>query len=67
MYVLAISLSEQIHGSDYNKSELYQSIKNKVHFIKGSVTSYTDWKKSLKNQDAVCSSCCRNWYRTTNV
>jgi len=44
------SLSSQIHSSD---SPLYNSIKGKVNFIKGSVLSYDSWKKSLKNIDVV--------------
>ena len=34
-------------------SPLYRSIKNKVLFIRGSVTSRDDWKKALVNVDAV--------------
>ena len=48
------SLSEQIHGSNPNEtSPLYLSIKEKVRFIKGSVTSRQDWIEALKNQDIV--------------
>ena len=48
------SLSKQIHGDNPEKtSPLYLSIKDKVKFIKGSVTSREDWKKALDNQDAV--------------
>ena len=36
------NLSEQIHGTDpENSSPLYNSIKDKVHFINGSVTRCT--------------------------
>lgn len=47
------NLSKQIHGEDYNKSPLYNSVKNKVEFILGSVTSREDWKKALKGADIV--------------
>lgn len=48
------NLSRQIHGDDPDKtSPLYQSIKGKVRFIKGSVTSRDDWQRSLDGQDAV--------------
>lgn len=44
------NLSPQIHG-EY--SPLYESIKNSVNFIKGTVLSYNDWKKALENIDVV--------------
>lgn len=48
------SLSPQIHGDNPEKtSPLYCSIKDRVHFIKGSVTSYEDWIKALQGQEAV--------------
>lgn len=48
------SLSMQIHGSNPEESSpLYLSIKDKVTFIKGSVTSREDWLKALDGQDAV--------------
>ena len=48
------NLSTQIHGIDpENTSQLYKSIKDKVTFIKGSVTSRKDWIKSLENQDVI--------------
>ena len=48
------NLSPQIHGENPKEtSPLYQSIKDKVKFIKGTVTSREDWEKALKNQDAV--------------
>lgn len=48
------NLSEQIHGTDPEKtSPLYQSIKDKVNFVKGSVFSREDWMKVLPNQDAI--------------
>ena len=48
------NLSPQIHGENpKDTSPLYRSIKDKVIFINGSVTSREDWRKSLKNVDAV--------------
>lgn len=42
------SLSEQIHGANPVKtSPLYQSIKDKVNFIKGDVNNRADWEKAL--------------------
>jgi dTDP-L-rhamnose 4-epimerase len=48
------NLSPQIHGEDAeNKSVLYLSIKDKVTFFKGSVTSKSDWQKALEGQNAI--------------
>lgn len=47
------SLSSQIHGEDSNKSPLYNSIRDKVDFIHGSVLSYDDWKQALIGVDVV--------------
>lgn len=48
------NLSPQIHGEKAKEqSYLYLSIKDKVHFIEGSVTEKTDWEKALINQDAI--------------
>lgn len=48
------NLSKQIHGEiPEETSPLYLSIKDKVHFIKGSVTSREDWLKALDGQDTV--------------
>lgn len=44
------NLSPQIHGS---YSPLYESIKDKVNFIKGTVLSHDDWKKALDGVDVV--------------
>lgn len=44
------NLSPQIHSDD---SPLYNSIKDRVNFIKGTVLSYDDWKKALKDVDVV--------------
>lgn len=48
------NLSPQIHGTDpENTSPLYQSIKDKVTFIKGTVTSKADWQQALEDQHIV--------------
>lgn len=48
------NLSEQIHGENPElTSPLYQSIKDKVNFIKGTVTSRSDWEKALVGVDAI--------------
>src|SRR5687768_10081361 len=48
------TLSPQIHGDDpETTSPLYLSIKGKVNFILGSVTSKADLEKALKNQEVV--------------
>lgn len=48
------SLSPQIHGDNPEiTSPLYMSIKDKVKFIHGSVTSREDWKNALKDIDCV--------------
>lgn len=51
--VVLDNLSVQIHGDDPCKSPLYISIKDKVHFIRGSVLSYDDWKQALNGVDVV--------------
>jgi len=48
------NLSEQIHGKNPDiTSPLYNSIKDKVRFIHGSVTSREDWMRALEGQEAV--------------
>ncbi len=48
------SLSPQIHGANpQTDSPLFNSIKNKVTFIQGTVTSRPDWEKAIKNQDVI--------------
>lgn len=48
------NLSPQIHGDNPEEtSPLYNSIKGKVNFIKGTVTSRNDWKKALEGVDTV--------------
>lgn len=48
------NLSEQIHGKHpETTSSLFKSIKDKVVFIKGTVTSRKDWEYALQNQDVI--------------
>lgn len=47
------TLSEQIHGKDPEKSELFSRIMDKVTFIRGTVTNRDDWHKALAGQDVV--------------
>lgn len=48
------NLSPQIHGENPEQtSPLYSSIKEKVTFIKGTVTSRADWDKAIDNQDVI--------------
>lgn len=48
------NLSSQIHGENPEiESSLYKSIKDKVNFIKGSVTNKKDWEVALQGQDAI--------------
>lgn len=48
------NLSKQIHGDNPDvSSPLYNSIKEKVNFIKGSVTSAEDWIKALDGIECV--------------
>ena len=48
------NLSIQIHGDNpEHTSPLYQSIKDKVCFIHGSVTNREDWLKAITEQDVI--------------
>ncbi|WP_214228858.1 NAD-dependent epimerase/dehydratase family protein [Pedobacter sp. B4-66] len=48
------NLSPQIHGdTPIETSPLYKSIKDKVKFIQGTVTSKEDWQQALNGQDVV--------------
>jgi dTDP-L-rhamnose 4-epimerase len=47
------NLSEQVHGSNPLQSTLFLSVKDKVDFIKGSVTSKDDLSKALDTIDIV--------------
>jgi len=55
-YIITVldNLSLQIHGENpETDSPLFRSIKDKVNFINGTVTSKENWTKALKNQDIV--------------
>lgn len=41
------NLNEQVHGKDSDKSYTYRLIKDKVHFIKGSVSDRAAWDQAL--------------------
>lgn len=48
------NLSPQIHGNDpENSSPLYKSVKGKVNFINGTVTSKADWEQAIAGQDVI--------------
>lgn len=48
------NLSPQIHGTDPEASSpLYNSIKDKVRFVRGSVTSRDDWSTALEGVEAI--------------
>ena len=48
------NLSKQIHGENPEESSpLYLSIKDQVHFIKGTVTSRQDLEIAIQNQDVI--------------
>ncbi len=47
------SLAPQIHGTDPDVSHLYQTIRGKVDFIRGSVTSREDLMRALPGIDTV--------------
>ena len=48
------NLHPQIHGENAEQnSALYQSIKDKVHFIKGDVVNKSDWYRALENQHII--------------
>lgn len=48
------NLSEQIHGSNPEQtSPLYNSILGKVNFIKGTVTSKSDWEKAIADNEVI--------------
>ena len=48
------NLSPQIHGENAKEtSTLYRSIKGKVNFIAGTVTSKQDWESAIKGQDVI--------------
>jgi dTDP-L-rhamnose 4-epimerase len=48
------NLSEQIHGANpETSSPLYLSIKDKVRFIKGTVTSVADWEAAIGDNEVI--------------
>jgi dTDP-L-rhamnose 4-epimerase len=47
------NLSKQIHGENPKGSYLYKRISEKVTFIEGDVRNRNDWRRSLKDNDAV--------------
>lgn len=47
------SMSEQIHGENWENSYLYQQIKDKCHFVYGDVRNYDSVKHSLDNIEYV--------------
>ena len=48
------NLSEQVHGTDpMNTSASLSLLKDKVTFIRGSVTSIKDWTVAIKNQQII--------------
>jgi len=48
------NLSPQIHGENPElTSPLFKSIKDKVRFFKGTVTSREDWKQALEGQNII--------------
>lgn len=51
--VVLDNMSKQIHGENFEESELYNKIKGKVEFILGTVESREDWKKALKGIEVV--------------
>jgi len=54
-YIVTVldNLSKQIHGDDPSQSSLFLSIKGKVNFIQGTVTSRSDLLRALDGQDIV--------------
>jgi len=55
-YVVTVldNLSEQIHGINPEQSSpLYLSIKGKVNFILGTVTSRADWEKAIADNEVI--------------
>ena len=47
------NLSPQIHGTDYNKSPLYNSVKDIAQIVIGDVRNKTDWIKTLNGVEIV--------------
>lgn len=48
------NLSEQIHGKNPEEhSPLYHLVRDKVRFIKGTVTSRTDWENAIADNEVI--------------
>lgn len=47
------NLSPQIHGTDPGSSPLYQSIRDKVRFIKADVTNRDDWNAAIGENEVI--------------
>lgn len=47
------SMTEQIHGKEYEQSYLFSIIRDKCHFIKADVCNYESVKNAIKNQDCI--------------
>lgn len=47
------SMTEQIHGTEYEKSYLFGIIKDKCRFIKADVRDYQCIKNAIRNQDCI--------------
>ncbi len=47
------NLSEQVHSADPDQSVLYQSVKDKVRFIRGSVLNRDDLSAAMADQDVI--------------
>ena len=48
------NLSEQVHGADPGTtSPLFISIRDKVNFIRGTVTSVDDWNKAINDNEVI--------------
>lgn len=51
--VVLDNFSEQIHGENYEKSYLYQNIKDKCQIIKGDIRNVADVEKALEGVDYI--------------
>lgn len=46
-------MTEQIHGADWEKSYLYQRIKDKCHFVRGNVRNIDDVKSVIADNECI--------------
>ena len=53
------NLTKQIHGENPERSQLYCSIKDKVNFIRGSVTDRNVFERALPQKLELGSQCMR--------